>query len=302
MKTRTALLILALILGTLFLVGGVSASENITDSGSQVLLGEADNSVVSGDDLDVSQNVYPSEIYMNERFQISIGVKNAGDQDLKDLNIVYQLPEGLDKIIWPSEYVGDQWTIDSLHPGETDYLNIVCVSHVSNTTLTSTVMFNGEILSQMNINILPSADLAVKEDHFVLDDVVLWEIFVENYGPDVALNTKVYNLPVSALINYFAEKGDLINGVWSIGDLAKGENATLIILNDLASFDDKIYNILVLSDTHDPDLNNNIASASLNYGNKAAAEKVIDSNATGNPIVALMLCLFAIPLIRMRRV
>ena len=216
-----------------------------------------------------------------------------------NLSFNYDLPQGLTPIIWPSEYDKGVWTLDSLLPGESDTMTIVCMPTISNTTVTSKLSYGDETLSTLDIKINPVADLAIDETRVYEDGLLYWIIYVVNNGPDDALNTIVFNLP-----NYLAYKTDIgeVNGnQWVIGDLKNASEAILILVCE--PFDEYSYNFLVLSDIFDPDMSNNNVSGSFSNSQSGsnASIKVSDANATGNPLALLLLTLFMVPFIRFRR-
>lgn len=293
MKTRKIVTTLCLFLLSLILIGCVSAADNVTDE----VIAAGDDGSVEDISLEVFQNYTPSEVHMGEYITICVGITNVGITEYTNLPILYRMPEGLDTIIWPSEYDRETWLIDSLHPGETDTLTLICQPLVSNTTLTTNVYINGKWMDSMDIYIAPSADLAINVDTYEDSEGCVWFIDVINNGPDWALNTNVYNLP--KYIDYLLSQGYLAGDIWKVGNLAKGENATLMLLSEVYDSD---YNMLVLSDIYDQNLTNNWASGSTE-GREAesSVSKTVDSNATGNPIAVLLLGLMAIPFAGFRR-
>ena len=95
-------------------------------------------------------------------------------------------------------------------------------------------------------------------------------------------------------------------GIWTIGDLAPGEEVTLI-LNTRALVSGKvIVEASVISDTYDSDLSNNNDSAEVEVlphqePNKVSVSETPKMYATGNPIVMVLLALLAIAGVSLRR-
>ncbi|WP_407454770.1 DUF11 domain-containing protein [Methanobrevibacter sp.] len=145
------------------------------------------------------------------------------------------------------------------------------------------------------------ADLAVDVEVLTEQDdgEIIWGVLVTNYGPDTAVNAyALVNGPDSLLLSDFIEtKGtfDPITCIWEIGDLAKDEQALLILGTYIIGEGPYYVEALVFSDTFDPDLSNNYDIAF--YGGEevsAEQQEVSKMHATGNPIVMALLALLAI--------
>lgn len=96
---------------------------------------------------------------------------------------------------------------------------------------------------------------------------VTYTIIIQNNGPDTARNVRVTDiLPEGvAFMDYTASVGtyDPATGIWTIGDLENGQTATLTIKAN-ATRTGVFNNVAVVSsDTYDPDMENNRATASL---------------------------------------
>lgn len=292
MKTKAGLTLLTILLVFLSLAC-VSASDN--DNADIIANGE-DSSVNPGD-LDIQHNYNPTTVVEGEYFYLYVNVTNKGQTDYHDLTLYYNVPEGLDLLICPSEYVNGAWTIDSLHPGQTQSLTLVCVPLVSNVTLNSSVSVGNQTLGDVTIKIDPSADVAIDEYRVFEDGVLHWFIHVVNYGPDDALNTVVSNLP--DYLSYETNSGNVSGNQWSIGDLKNGSEALLMLVCE--PYGDFQYDISVLSDIFDPNMSNNNVSGSFSNKPPVNGSSVVDGNATGNPLALLLLTLFIIPLTRFKR-
>ena len=294
MKNKAGLTLLT-ILFVLLSLACVSASDSNADD---IVANDADSSV-NPDDLDIQHNYNPDKVIKGQYFTLFVNVTNNGQVDYSNLSLFYNVPEGLEMIIWPSEYVNGKWTIDSLHPGESDTLSIVCMPTVSNVTLTPSLSDGVQTLSTLNVTIDPSADLAIDEYKTVENGVLYWFIHVVNNGPDDALNTVVSNLP--DYLSYETDMGEVLGSKWNVGNLKNGSEALLKLVCE--PYGEVQYNISVLSDILDPDMSNNNVSES--YSNKQPGNGTsyfADKNATGNPLGLLMLTLFAIPLTRFKRI
>ena len=126
----------------------------------------------------------------------------------------------------------------------------------------------------------------------------IWFIHVVNNGPDDAINTIVSNLP--KYLSFETDTGDVSGNQWNIGDLKNGSEALLMLICE--PYGEFHYDITVMSDIIDPDMSNNNVSGL--FSNKKPSNntfEIFDSNATGNPLAALLLTLFIIPLTRFKR-
>ena len=291
MNSRFILLSFALIFSTLFLIGGVSAKDNVTILSDNNL----DNDVLN---LELNQNYTPDSINKGQLFDLYLSVKNKGSDPYHNLTILYNLPKGLELVLWPDEYSNNStWNIDTLYPGETNTLTLVCLPMYSNYTYELTASIEPE-LDTMEVQTNPLADLSVSVDYIVGDGIIKWFVNVLNNGPDYATNSVANNLPTDlGIISYNLTKGSLFNNQWFIGDLASGEAQTLTLITNFA--DGYTYDISVTSDTASEDLSNQTASGTVKLNDTEkdvpVFEEILDSKATANPIVLLLLAVIFVP-------
>ena len=150
----------------------------------------------------------------------------------------------------------------------------------------------------MEVQTNPLADLSVSVDYIVGDGIIKWFVNVLNNGPDYATNSVANNLPTDlGIISYNLTKGSLFNNQWLIGDLASGEAQTLTLITNFA--DGYTYDISVTSDTASEDLSNQTASGTVKLNDTEkdvpVFEEILDSKATANPIVLLLLAVIFVP-------
>jgi len=134
---------------------------------------------------------------------------------------------------------------------------------------------------------------------------VTYTLVVRNNGPDTAVNVRVTDAMPSGLeyVSYQASAGttyDPTTNVWTIGDMANGASVTLEIVAK-ATKTGVFTNVAVVdSDTYDPNLDNNRATATLDVITGAKAVTV-PMQPTGIPIgfmvvaVLMVLAGFLIP-------
>lgn len=297
MNSKFILISLTLIFFTLFLIGGVSAKDNATMLSDNNL----DNDVLN---LELNQNYTPDSINKGQLFDLYLSVKNTGSDPYHNLTILYNLPKGLELVLWPEEYYNKlAWNIDTLYPGETNTLTLVCLPMYSNYTYEFTASIEPK-LDTMEVQTNPLADLSVSVDYIVENGFIKWIVKVINNGPDYATNSVANNLPTDlGIISYNLTKGSLYNNQWLIGDLASGEAQTLILITNFA--DGYKYDISVMSDTVSEDLSNHTVSGIVKLNDSKrdipAFEEILNSKATANPIVLLLLAVIFVPGLRFKK-
>ncbi|MGL4759189.1 MAG: Ig-like domain-containing protein [Patescibacteria group bacterium] len=86
-----------------------------------------------------------------------------------------------------------------------------------------------------------------------------YKLVVKNDGPSTAKNTKVTEaLPTGIeYVSHVSSKGTWDKSIWTIGDLANGETATMTIKAIMKSLVPVVNDVKVTSDTFDYNLNNN---------------------------------------------
>ena len=155
-------------------------------------------------------------------------------------------------------------------------------------------------------NITKSAYLVLDNDadneNIHVGDYVTWTVSVQNLGPDIAQNTKVYDeLPEGLKYCYHKLTKGIFNpqtGIWDIGDLKVEDGEVVLNITCIAvTAGEKINKVWLTSDT----LNLNdetfeeeeIDVLEFDYDNdKNVKKEIIDSNSTGNPIFLILMTLF----------
>jgi uncharacterized repeat protein (TIGR01451 family) len=139
-----------------------------------------------------------------------------------------------------------------------------------------------------------SADLAitktVKPNPVRVGQNVTYTIVVKNNGPDTAQNVRVTDAMPSGLefVSYQASVGtyDSSTNIWTIGDMANGDSATLYIVAKSTKTGVFTNVAVVESDTYDPNIDNNRANATLDV--LAPVHAVVPMKPTGIPMVWLV--------------
>ena len=239
------------------------------------------------------------------------------------------------------------WTIGDLAKGESKTLVITTVVEITNAEITNVAVVNSTTPDNNTdnnkdndtANVDPEADVkivkTVSNPKPSKGDTITWTIVVVNLGPDKAENVRVFeNLPNGLkLISARGSKGQFDNGVWTIGEIANGEMATLVLTTKVLISQGIIENIVVVnSTTYDPNKTNNVDSeittpqeepeddpddpsdetpeesehndegddSAPNLG-KSAGSHASKMHATGNPIVVILLALLAAAGVSLRR-
>ena len=250
--------------------------DNNYDDSSVVIPPEADLEVIITNDHETNIT------HIGDTVVWTINVTNNGPDDAINTILDDIIPNGL-------IYVGDdsqgaydnetgRWTIGDLPVGETVTLKITTVVNKSNTTISRYENVSSDIYDpkmdnnydDSSVVIPPEADLVitklVSDTSAVKGDVIEWTIIVTNNGEDTAVNVVVNDKLPDGLIYISDDSKGAYNpatGVWTIGDLNKGESAILTIVTKVDTTNKLIVNIAnVSSETYDPNKANNIGKNS----------------------------------------
>lgn len=262
-----------------------------------------------------------------------IVVTNQGIDLATNVSLTDVLPESLihiGSVATKGEYnpVTGIWNIGELAAGENATLYINCTINQTGNIINEAFANSTEHdLNYTNnndtviIEIPPVADLEVIKVSDVVEvtvgNQVIFIITVINHGPDTAINvTATDKLPDGLeFIGYNATRGvfDPETGIWVIGDLEAGENATLIIVTVAIKDGIIVNNVTVNSSTMDLNESNNNDSVevlvnplpceesnitTINPTKEMEIEKTkIIMEKTGNPfIIAAVLLVFLLGL------
>ena len=219
----------------------------------------------------------------------TLTVKNNGPDIAHDVIVSDVLPAGLTFKSSNGNYANSKWSVGTLNVGQSKSLEIVTsVTATGNIENTATVSGNEYDYDLTNnkasktINVAKAADLeiikTVDNDSPNYGSLVKWIVTVRNNGPDAASGVRVSDvLPVGLVYQSSSVSvGSYADGVWDIGNLAKGKSVTLSIvckINKTGS----IKNVASVSGNEfDVDLTNNKDDASVKVA-KAADLSVVKS-------------------------
>ena len=188
------------------------------------------------------------------------------------------------------------------------------IGFVSANDVNQTLENNPEPIAVDSVQVNDAADSNItKSAYLVLDndadnenihvgDYVTWTVSVQNLGPDIAQNTKVYDeLPEGLQYCYNKLTKGIFNpqtGIWDIGDLKVEDGVVVLNITCIAvTAGEKINKVWLTSDT----LNLNdetfeeeeIDVLEFDYDtDKNVKKEIIDRNSTGNPIFLILMTLF----------
>ena len=140
-------------------------------------------------------------------------------------------------------------------------------------------------------------------ENIYIGDLVTWIVTVENLGPDIAKNTKVYDeLPDGLEYLYHNSTNGVFNpDIWDIGDLKVEDGlVSLFITCKAVSVGEKVNKVRITSDTKN--LNNEtfeeeeIDVFDYEHGYKDYDNKIASPilKSVGNPTFLIIMCLFLI--------
>ena len=284
-------------------------------------------------DLEIVKQVSNEIVHKGDKITWTIIVTNHGPNTAVETIVTDKLPAGLiyvDDECSVGEYHSDTgiWNVGDLASGETATLRIVSIADTTNRTIINVAEVTSQTHDPNKTNnrcnnstdVLPEADLAITVEPNVKEvtvgDKVIYTIKVRNNGPDAAVNTRAtIVIPDSLkLLGFKPSKGtyDPDTGIWTIGDLAPGEEATLLLETQALVSGKVVVKASVVSDTYDPDLSNNNDTAEITVSEPAPEDNITEEPpakvykphelpATGNPIAVMLLALIAMAGVVLRR-
>lgn len=243
----------------------------------------------------------------------TITAKNNGPSQATNVVVRDVLPSGLSYVSsTPSQgsYVSGtgQWSVGTLASGSSATLQITATNTV-NGALANTASYQSSDQPDSNsannsasVQVLSggSADLAltkvVDDPSPVLGSQVIFNLTLENYGPNSATGILVQDILPSGLVYVSSTPSqgsyDALTGAWTVGTLLLGQEATLSIVVDTTVVGFQDNQALVLSlDQADPDTTNNDSLASVDVRPlvNLAINKTGPSSVTQNDSVGYVL-------------
>nr|WP_319372420.1 VWA domain-containing protein [uncultured Methanobacterium sp.] len=236
----------------------------------------------------------------------TVTAHNNGPNDASDVQVVDNLPAGLVFLSYQSS--------QGIYNPSTGIWNVGTLLNNTNAILNITALVNatGEMTNWANevnatINVPPAADLeitkTVSNPRPYIHEVIYFTLIVQNKGPDTATSVYVTDkLPegvvyISSSANYGSY--DPITGIWTIGDLPSGAVAQLIMTVGVEKVGPLENHAHVYSDTFDPILDNQSATATVDVqdtslNGKTVNAKTVPMQKTGAPLGALLVALLVV--------
>ena len=147
MNSKNILFSFLIVILTFLIVSTVNAIDNETVLGDNTQQGVSDYP-----DLKFEQSYTPRNVYTDNIFDVFLSVKNTGLNTYRNVSILYPLPNGLELLVYPPEYLNNSiWTIDSLYPGEISTLTLICIPKIANTTYEFAASIDGQTVTEMDV-------------------------------------------------------------------------------------------------------------------------------------------------------
>ena len=325
----------SLILVTKVLVNGTIvniATVNTTTPDLDYTNNEANNTTVAENicDLEVIKIVNSKKVYIGDLLTWTIRVTNNGPSEALDVCVSDILPEGLIFVNYRAttgkyDDVSGTWTVGKLASGSSATLDLITrideLGNITNPVSVNTTTPESNYSNNKANNTteaIPIVDLVLDKSSdkakYNVNDTMHWIIKVTNRGPCDAIDAYVLDvLPKGTkFISYEATKGtyDETTGVWSIGDIANGEEVSIDILCKALLSGNFTNNATVYNNVTDTNTSNNYDNSTVEIiedtpepGPNPNPEPVPDEPIpneppvtmlkTGNPLVVLLLALIA---------
>jgi len=221
-------------------VANSSTPDNNTDNNK----GNNTTTVNDDADLEIVKVVSNKNPKYGETITWTITVTNNGPSDAKNVKVTDKLPAGLIFNGANGNYNKDtgEWIVGDLANGKSASLVITTIVNITNNTIRNVANVTSDTPDSNKTNneannttdVDPKADLIVVKEvskqTVKTGEVITWTVTVTNKGPDAAVNTRVTDKLPAGLI-FITSDGDYdpITGIWTVGDLANGASAKLVI-------------------------------------------------------------------------
>ncbi len=194
-------------------------------------------------DLSINKVVNVSNPNYGDLVKWTLTVRNNGPNNATEVTVGDIIPQGLVFISSNGNYVNGKWSVGTLNVGQSKSLEIVTLVNITGNIINKANVSGKEYdhnpsnnNASKSIYVPKAADLSINKVVNVSNpnylDLVKWTLTVRNIGPDSASNVTVSDILPAGLIyqSYSASVGSYINGIWYIGNLAKGDSVTLNIV------------------------------------------------------------------------
>ncbi|MEN6551515.1 MAG: hypothetical protein ABFC34_01375, partial [Methanobacterium sp.] len=224
-------------------------------------------------DLSITKTTDKTTVNYLQNVTFTLTAHNSGPNDATGVTVTDKLPNGL-KFLSASgngtyNATSGVWTVGNLANGATAAINIIAQAITSNTKLTNTAVINPNTAANENdlnttnnqanvtVTVNPASDLSIAKtvsnaNPKYLQNVT-FTLTAHNNGPDNATGVTVTDkLPTGLKFVSASGSGtyDAATGVWTIGNLTNGANATLSIIAQVTISNGKVTNIAVINETN----------------------------------------------------
>jgi uncharacterized repeat protein (TIGR01451 family) len=231
-------------------------------------------------DLSLAKTVSDSTPNVGDTVTFTVTLTNNGPNTATGVTVSDPLPAGLTLVsATPSQgsYVGGVWTVGAVDPGAAPTLTVnALVVGLSTETNTATISHADQFdpnaandQASVVVTSTPQSDLSltkmVDQAQIFLGSNATFTISMTNFGPFPASGVTV-NDPLPAGLTFVSSAPsqgtyDPVSGVWSIGDLADGARATLLLVARVDTLGPLVNTAVATGGQADPNLANNTASA-----------------------------------------
>ena len=232
---------------------------------------------VNTSDLGIIKTVNNTNPNYKDYVTFTLTAHNNGPDTATGVTVTDKLPAGLKFISVNGNGIYDSttgiWTIDTLANGTDIVLQIIAQVIASNTSITNIAGVNGSNYdpdpgndqSNTTITVDPASDLIINKivdnSHPKYLQNVTYTLTAHNNGPDNAAGVIVFD-KLPAGLKFISSSGngiyDSTTGMWTIGNLANGENAILQIVAQIIASNTQITNIAGINGTnYDQNVTNN---------------------------------------------
>ncbi|WP_171776175.1 Cna B-type domain-containing protein [Methanobrevibacter ruminantium] len=319
----------SLVLVTKVLIDGTLiniATVNTTTLDNNYTNNVANNTTVASPicDLVISKIVNATKVNIDDILTWTVRVTNNGPSEALNVCVSDILPEGLMFVGYKAstgryDDESGTWTVGKLSSGSSATINIytkvIELGNITNPVSVNTTTVESNYSNNKANNtteVYPIVDLVIEKSSdkikYNVNDTMHWIIKVMNEGPCDAIEVYVYDaLPASTkFIAYNSSKGtfDAAKGIWSIGDLANGEEVTLDICCKALISGNFTNNATVNCSITDKNTSNNFDNATIEIADNKSdnPDPIPDkpkhgvdiSLRTGNPLLIFLMAIFAI--------
>ena len=230
-------------------------------------------------DLEIIKLVSNKTAKKGDNITWTIVVTNNGPDTALEVYVRDKMPAGLILTGYSkTKGIFDEndmtWYIKSLAKGESQTLTLTTLVNVTNKTLVNIVNVTNDVYDSNKTNneannttdVLPEADLQVIKTAMNSTcsngDIVYWNITIINHGPDAAVNVSILDVAQKGLILIKTDGtpagSQMISGSLGI-TLPSGGQISFIIKTLVNATNATLMNMIaVSSETHDPNLYNNV--------------------------------------------